>query len=41
MLPEAGHEMGGEPGGELEVLVGEQQGSDAGVHAGQKGHGRP
>lgn len=35
MLPQTGHETGGEPGGELEVLVGKEQGSDSGVHTGE------
>lgn len=34
MLPKTRHEMGGERGGELKVLIGKHQRSDGGVHTG-------
>jgi hypothetical protein len=37
VLPQAGQHRGGQGGGELQVLVREQQRSHGGVQAGQKG----
>lgn len=40
MLPKTWHKMGGKRSGELKVLIGKQQRSNGGVHAGEEGHGQ-